>query len=88
MTPHDSSSHDEEPNISQKYHNHWSNEGPDELSFWIHETAVETIIGSYFWLKDKISKLTQCGSHSLVVLVGQTPGVWPGHQGRVEGYHN
>ena len=46
MTPHDGSGHDEEPNIGQKYHYHWNNEGPDELSFWIHETAVEIIIGS------------------------------------------
>ena len=89
MTPHDSSSHDEEPNIGQNYHYHWNNEDPDELSFWIHETAVEIIISIHFWLEDKISKLTQCGSHSyLCSLVLQTQGVWSGYQGRVEGCHN
>ena len=85
--PHDNSGLDEEPNIGQKYHYHWYNEGPDEFSFWIHETAIE--ISELLIKEDKISKLTQCGSHSyLGSLVLQTPGVWPGHQGRVEGYHN
>ena len=41
VKPHDSSGHDEEHNVNKNYHNHWNNEGPDELGFWIHETAVE-----------------------------------------------
>ena len=44
MPPDDNSSHYEEPNIDQDDRYDWSNEGPNELIFWIQEAPSTTLI--------------------------------------------
>ena len=41
LTAHNGGCHDEEPDIDQDDHYDWSNEGPNEVSFSIQETAVK-----------------------------------------------
>ena len=75
LAPHNDGCHDEEPDIDQDDHYDWSNEGPNKVCLCVQETAGhERELGMTLVTTDWYCKLTQCRSHSLVVLVGQNLG--------------